>query len=261
MRRQQPAPQGPPRDEPTPSARRVTAREPNHVWHVDLTVVPTLARLCTSWLPFALPQCWPFCWWLAVALDHYSRRALAVGVFTQQPTSEQVRQFLGQIIARLRSTPKYLITDSGAQFTAVGFEPWCRRRGIGHRHGAIGKSGSIAVVERFILTLKDGCTRVLPVVPLLRRALQRELTLFLRWYNESRPHMTLAGATPDEVYYARRPACRAPRFETRAAWPRGSPCARPQTLVKGQPGVRLDLTVEFTANRRHLPRVRLTRAA
>lgn len=45
--------------------------------------------------------------------------------------------------------------------------------------GAIGRTASIAVCERFIRTLKDGCTRALAVVPLARRALRRELS-FLR---------------------------------------------------------------------------------
>jgi len=38
-------------------------------------------------------------------------------------------------------------------------------------------------------------------------------------------------------------------------------CAQPQVLVKGQPGVRLELSVEFLANQRHLPRVSIRRAA
>jgi hypothetical protein len=46
-----------------PSARRVTAKRPNHVWHVDLTTVPITTGFWTSWLPFALPQFSPFCWW------------------------------------------------------------------------------------------------------------------------------------------------------------------------------------------------------
>jgi hypothetical protein len=119
---------------------------------------------------------------------------------------------------------------------------------------------SIAVAERFILTLKDCCLRVLSVVPFRLRAFRRDIQLFFAWYND-RPHMTLQGATPDEVYFAQRPGCRAPRFEPRAAWPRASPCAKPRTLVKGQPGVQFRLTVEFVAGRRHLPRVTLTRAA
>jgi transposase InsO family protein len=226
-----------------------------------LTVVPTAGGFWVPWLPFALPQCWPCCWWVAVVIDHYSRRALGCAVFKQQPTSEQVRQFLGRIIAKVGTAPKYLVTDSGTQFTCAEFQPWCKRYGIGHRKGAIGQTGSIAVCERFILTLKNGATRVLSIVPLVQRSFQRELSLFFDWYNQDRPHMTLKGATPDEVYFNRRPACRAPRFEPRPNWPRASPCAAPQTLVKGQPGVVLEMSVDFAARRRHLPRVTLRRAA
>jgi hypothetical protein len=101
---------------------------------------------------------------------------------------------------------------------------------------------------------------VLSVVPLRLGAFRREVALFFAWYND-RPHTTLHGATPDEVYFGRRPACRAPRFEPRAAWPRGAPCSKPQTLVVGQPGVQLSMQVTLVAGRRHLPRVALTRAA
>jgi transposase InsO family protein len=256
-----PAPTPLPLSEPVPSARRVTAKRPNHVWHVDLTIVPTGAGFWTSWLPFALPQCWPFCWWLAVVIDHYSRRALGFAVFRKQPTSEQVRPFLGRVMASVAAVPKYVITDSGAQFACAGFKRWCRRHGIRHRQGAVGKQGSIAVVERFIRTLKDGCTRVLSIVPWLRRSFQFELDLFLNWYNQLRSHTTLKGATPDEVYLRHRPGCRAPRFEPRAGWPRASPCAQPHVLVKGQAGVQLSVGVMFVDGRRHLPRIRLTRAA
>ncbi|MBE3038143.1 MAG: hypothetical protein IMZ62_04955 [Chloroflexi bacterium] len=81
------------------------------------------------------------------------------------------------------------------------------------------------------------------------------------WYNEHRPHTTLGGATPNEVYCSRRPANRLPRFEPRARWPRGSPCAKPQVLVKGKPGIRLELAVAFQGGRKHLPVVTLTRVA
>jgi transposase InsO family protein len=250
--RQPTTPPPTPRGEPMPSAQRLHANRPNHVWHIDLTTVPTSSGFWVPWRFCALPQCWPFCWWLAVVLDHYSRRVLGMTIFKQQPTSHQVQQFLGRVIAKVGAAPKYLITDSGTQFTAAEFKSWCRRHGIRHRRGAIGMSGSIAVIERFICTLKSSCTRLLPVVPLLHRSFQRELQLFGQWYNADRPHGTLQGATPDEVYFRHRPACRSPRFEPRAAWPRGSPCAQPQALVKGQPGVRLELTVDFVAQRRCL---------
>jgi hypothetical protein len=125
----------------------------------------------------------------------------------------------------------------------------------------VGKHGSIAVVERLILTIKEGCTRVI-LVPLRRKDFLNELKYFAEWYNESRPHTTLGGRTPNEVYrQERRPANRAPRFEPREKRPRGSPCARPQALVKGRPGVKLELHVDYHRGRKHLPMVTLRRAA
>jgi transposase InsO family protein len=153
------------------------------------------------------------------------------------------------------------VTDSGPQFTSVNFGPWCRRHGIRHRRGAVGQTGSIAVCERFVLTLKQGCTRVLSVVPLMPGLFQRELDWFVTWYNQDRPHMTLQGTTPDEIYFHRRPANRTPRFEPRVEWPRRSACAAPQTLVKGQPGVPIRINIRFVGGRRHLPQVTLSRAA
>jgi hypothetical protein len=135
--------------------RVVTAKFPSHVWHADLTVVPTAAGLCTSWLPFALPQRWPFCWWLAVLVDHFSRRVMGVAAFTKQPDSQAVRNLFGRTIAQAKATPKYIVCDRGPQFDCQGFRDWCQRKGIKPpRYGALGKHGSIAVVERFILTLK-----------------------------------------------------------------------------------------------------------
>ena len=260
MRRESPTPPPTPRRQSTASARRGTAKYPNHLWHADLTTVPTSAGFWTSWLPFALPQCWPFCWWLAVVLDHYSRRVLGFACFSRQPTSEQVRRFLSQVVGKVGAAPRYLVTDQGKQFSSHGLKDCCRHHDIRQRFGAVGKTGSIAVIERFWRTLKEGL-RAATRVPLLRRSVHREVDLAISWYNRNRPHMTLGGATPDEVYFAHRRACRQPRFEPRVHWPRAAPCARPQVLVKGQPGASLELSVDYLAHRRHLPVVMLTREA
>ena len=45
-------------------------------------------------------------------------------------------------------------SDHGNQLTDEGFRRWCTRRGMRQRVGAVGKYGSIAVVERFIRTLR-----------------------------------------------------------------------------------------------------------
>jgi hypothetical protein len=186
---------------------------------------------------------------------------MGTAAFARQPNSEAVRGFLGRTIAKAKSTPKYIVCDRGGQFDCDGFRAWCRRKGIKPpRYGAIGQHGSIAVVERFILTMKS-LLACLVVVPLRRDAFQQELQAIEQWYNGHRPHTWLGGRTPDEVYHGTYPANRRPRYEPRARWPRGSPCAQPWALVRGQPGVRLDLEVTFHAGRKHLPVVRLKRAA
>ena len=128
------------------------------------------------------------------------------------------------------------------------------------RFDAVGKYGSLAVIERLILTVKL-LLGYLPLVPLGAQAFRREVALVLGWYNEHRPHATLGGRTPDEVYFRRFPANRKPRFQPRYRWPRGSPCAWPWALLKGKPGAWVELEVEFLAGRKHLPIVKLRRAA
>jgi putative transposase len=242
-------------------ARVVTARRPNGVWHADLTTVPTALGFWISWLPWALPQQWPFCWWIAVAVDHFSRRVMGVAVFPKLPFSKAVQGFLDQTIHDAGVAPDHLINDKGMQFVAKTFRRWCLRRRIRQRFGAVGKYGSVAVVERLIRTMKTECTRRLPLIPLLQPGMEAELSIWRTWYNGERPHEVLRGRTPDEIYYHRRPACRAPRFEARTRWPRRSPCAGPRTLIRGQPGVRLELEVSRREGREHLPLVALKRAA
>ena len=242
------------------SVRVVTAQTANHVWHTDLTAVPTASGFWVPWLPFALPQCWPFCWWMAVVIDHHSRRAMGFAVFPKRPDSLSLRTFLGTTITRAKATPRHLICDKDSIFWCDVFKRWCKRKTIRVRYGAVGRHGSIAVIERFIRTLKDEATRRI-VAPQCRAVFRRELTLYFVWYNEHRPHATLAGRTPNEVYFRLRPANQRPRLEPRKRWPRPSPCAKPHTLIAGQPGDRCTLEVSFLDGRQHPPIVSLKRAA
>ena len=258
--KEKPAPK-PAATQPSQAKERVvTSKYPNHLWMTDLTIAPIGAGFWTTWLPFSLPQYWPFCWWVGVVIDHYSRRIMGVTLFRRQPTSEALRAFLGRVMHAAKAMPKHLVTDKGPQFWNDGFKAWCRQKDIKPRFGAIGQHGSIAVIERVILTLKQGLAWLL-LIPFRRQAFLHELRLLAAWYNASRPHMSLGGRTPDEVYHHRRPANRAPRFEPRDRWPRGSPCARPWALVKGKPGTPIELDIEFQSGRRHLPIVRIRRAA
>ena len=255
---------GPARRMPSEAAgstdRVVTAKRTNHVWHIDLTIVPTRAGFWAPWVPFALPQRWPFCWWLAVVIDHYSRRAMGFCIFMKRPVSLTVRSSLGRIIARANATPEHVICDKDSIFWCADFKRWCRRKRIRPRYGAVGQHGSIALIERFIGTMKDECTRRI-LVPQRRTNFRRELNHFFAWYNAHRPHAALAGRTPHEVYFRLRPANRRPRLEPRVGWPRRSPRAKPCTLIAGQPGDRFTLDVNFHGGQRYLPIVSLKRAA
>lgn len=186
---------------------------------------------------------------------------MGVTAFRSQPTSEAVRAFLGRTIAKAKKAPRHIVCDRGKQFDCPGFRKWCRKRGIKRpRYGAVGNSGSIAVVERVILTTKTLLSRLL-LVPYRREAFLRELTLAADWYNTHRAHSSLRGRTPTEVYDGKFPANRRPRFEPRDRWQRGSACAKPWALVRGSPGAKLTMEVLCHCGRKHLPSVRVRRAA
>jgi transposase InsO family protein len=238
----------------------VTTKRPGHIWHVDLTTVPTVGGLWVPWLPFAKYQRWPFCWWMAIVVDHASRLVVGVAIFKRRPTSFQVYSFLGTVIRRSGSRPKYIIADKGKEFHSMPFKGWCRRKGIRPRYGAVGEHGSIAIIERFIRSLKSECTRKI-TVPFRLDRMRHEVACYAAWYNQHRPHTALDGRTPMEVYLGLSPANEAPRFEPRLRWPRNSRCASPLVAINGRRGVRLKVAISRFENRAHLTVIDLRRAA
>jgi len=66
---------------PRTIGRVLTARYLNHLWHVDSTTVPTALGFWIPWVPFAKPQGWPFCWWVALVVDHFSRRVMGFAIY------------------------------------------------------------------------------------------------------------------------------------------------------------------------------------
>jgi transposase InsO family protein len=240
--------------------RGVTAKHPGDVWHIDLTTVPTGSGFWVPWVPFALPQSWPFCWWVGVVIDHFSRAVVSFAVFRDRPTSGDIQRFLDRVICNAECTPKYIISDKGRQFWCDSFKQWCQRRAIRPRFGAVGKQGSIAVVERFIRSMKTECTRHV-LIPLQTSAMRCEIGAYVMWYNEHRPSQALGGRTPGEIYANLRPANSKPRFEPRRRWPTGGACASPQTVIRSECGRKLSLVVGHVDGRRHLPVVELRKAA
>ena len=247
-------------DEPTsPSpSPTVQAWYPDHVWSVDLTVVPSTDGLWVPWSPNALTQAHPYSWYVMVVIDHYSRRIIGFDVFEQQPTATDGGSAMKRICKENSTNPKHLVSDQGTQFTANEFRAWCNEKDVKQRFGAIGKHGSIVVTERVILTYKDGCTRHI-LVPISRNGMVRETQLFFEWYNSHRPHMSLNGKTPNEVYFNRRTANAKPRIETRPLAKHSIPCAKPRMCIAGRAGAKVKVKLEFLEGRRHLPIVKVER--
>jgi hypothetical protein len=117
----------------------------------------------------------------------------------------------------------------------------------------------MAVVERFHRTLKEILRLI--TVPEDQAHFECEVGFITEWYNEHRPHDTLGGRTPNEVYFSRPPANEQPRIEPRQRWPRGSPCAKPQVGIDGEPGDPVIFEIDGYEGRRHLPVIRAQRAA
>jgi transposase InsO family protein len=65
----------------------------------------------------------------------------------------------GENVFRKVFVIRHADSDKGKQFCCQGFKDWCQRKRLRPRFGAIGQHGSIAVVERFIQTVKIECTR------------------------------------------------------------------------------------------------------
>lgn len=188
IRKEKPFAPEPPKAES--GGRAVRARYPNHVWMMDLTEIPGLFRL--------------FSFKLAVVLDVFSRLPLAARVFLSEPSAADIAHLFAGAALRF-GPPRHSVSDRGPQFTTDTFRRTLADHGVSHRYGAVGQTGSIALIDRFFLTLKT-ITKVTARPPLLRTDLERRLALLFVYHACLRPHQGLGGSTPAERFLGRRPA-------------------------------------------------------
>ena len=99
----------------------------------------------------------------------------------------------------------HFISDHARCFTGQVFRRKLLRLGVKQRFGAVGKKGSIALIERMWRTLKD--TMGLRLLrPLAAENLMEKVEIGLLHYAHFRPHQGLGGATPAEIYFGREPS-------------------------------------------------------
>jgi len=170
-----------------PEARSIPAWYPNHIWSIDTMKV----------------RCWGL--WaiqVLVAIDHFSRKIVCVAPL-EGPNAGWIIEALEQAM-RKHGGPKHLISDQAPVFMGDAFAELLKQWNVKPRFGAIGKHGSIAVTERVIKTLKYEWLRCVPLIKGFDH-LALLCSEFESWYNTWRPHMTLAGFRPDDLYYNRKP--------------------------------------------------------
>ena len=96
--------------------RIVTAKYPGHVWHLDLTAVPISSGFMVSCFPFSIIPTWPFCLWVAVVLNHFSRKVVGFAVFIKKPTAREIRELLGRASGKAGKPPRHIISDRERMF-------------------------------------------------------------------------------------------------------------------------------------------------
>jgi transposase InsO family protein len=161
-----------------PAIRRaIRAQFPNHVWMVDLTDVRGLFGLKT--------------FKVGAVFDVFSRMPLSTRVFYREPNSADITRFVSRT-ARRHGCPVHFVSDRARCFTAQLFCRRLRRLGVKQRFGAVGKKGSVALIERLWRTLKDALGLRL-LRPLVAEDLKRKVVLGLVHYAHFRPHQALGG--------------------------------------------------------------------
>ncbi len=194
------------------------AKRPNHVCMIDFTRLKGIVRPV----------------FVGAVIDAFSRKVLAIGFIRGEPDSNFALRLLREAIG-CHGAPTWLVSDKDRALRNKLVNALLRRHGIRRRYGAVGRKGSIAIIERMWRSMKHEYVRHLFLYR-STKALDLRLKRWARWHNAERPHQGLGQQTPDEIY-------------------RGRPPGRTRDLTAGT------LSVRFLDGDKRLPILRLTRAA
>ena len=159
--------------------RNVVIERPDHVWSTDITYVP----LSTGYT------------YLTAVIDWFSRRVLS----WRLSNSLEGRFCLEALDEALgNGRPEIFNTDQGSQFTSLAFTGRLEQCGVAVSMDGRGRALDNVFVERLWRSVKYEnvylCDYETP------RAAERGLAAYFRFYNELRPHQSLAYRTPAEAY-------------------------------------------------------------
>jgi putative transposase len=161
--------------------RKLPITRPNQVWAMDITYIPMARGFI----------------YLAAVLDWFTRRVLAWRVSITLEAGfciEAVEEALTRY-----AKPKISNTDQGSQFTSTNFIKVLAAREIRISMDGKGAWRDNVLVERLWRTIKyeEVYLRAYARVSEARASIGR----YLGFYNSRRPHSSLDGKTPDQVYF------------------------------------------------------------
>ena len=133
-----------------------------------------------------------YCYTLSV-IDDCSRYSLALTQL-KNITTEEVIKVLERLI-KMHGRPREILSDNGNVYGLTSedskFDIWCRRNGIKHIRSAIHSPTTTGKVERLFQTMDME-------MPFCNNDLQA----FRMRYNHFRPHTSLHGKVPADIYFA-----------------------------------------------------------
>jgi putative transposase len=175
------------------------AKRPHHIWMIDFTRLGGIVRPA----------------FVGAVIDAFSRRVLAIGFLRGEPNGRFAVRLLRRALAR-DGTPTWLVSDKDRALRTKLVNGLLRHHGVRRRYGAVGRKGSIAVIERFWRSMKQEYVNGL----FLYRpgaAIERLVRRYARWFNQERPHQGLRNRTPDERDLPRPTAAHSPQLDRRPA--------------------------------------------
>jgi putative transposase len=150
-------------------------KHPNSLWQMDTSDQKIEDKYC-----FAV-------------IDDCSRYCLKI--FDLNKISTEIITKLLDDIIKIHGKPREILTDNGSVFGSTSkhsqFDRWCRRRNIKHIRTAIHSPTTTGKIERFFGILDKEL-----------KFCNKDIERFRMRYNHFRPHYSLNGMNPADIYFA-----------------------------------------------------------